>query len=95
MTVVGASSAPMAGRFGDPRDSIPAAFDGTELHAAHADLGLPIDRKTAACRWQAGERMDYELGVWVLCNRAERSKRKISAETSTLAGTQQQSPFDR
>jgi hypothetical protein len=36
--------------------------------------------------------MDYELGVWVLCNHAEVAKRKISAETSTLAAGQQQSP---
>jgi hypothetical protein len=57
-------------------------YVGTELHATHAALGLPIDRKTAACRWRAGERMDYEHGVWVLCNHAERAKRRISAETS-------------
>jgi hypothetical protein len=79
--------------FDDPRDSRAPAYDGTELHATHAGMGLPIDRKTAACRWLAGERMDYELGVWVLCNHAEHAKRKISAETSTLAADQQQSTF--
>jgi hypothetical protein len=79
--------------FDDPRDSAAPAYDGSELHATHSALGLPIDRKTAACRWTAGERMDYELGVWVLCNHAENAKRKISAETSTAAAHQQQSTF--
>ena len=35
----------------------------------HAALGIHIDSDTAATRWR-GERMDYELGVWVLCNQA-------------------------
>jgi hypothetical protein len=77
--------------FDDLRDSRATSYDGTELHATHDALGLPIDRKTAACRWQAGERMDYELGVWVLCNHVEVAKRRISAETSTRAAHQQQS----
>jgi len=78
--------------FDDLRDSRPTPYDGTELQATHAALELPIDRKTAACRWQAGERMDYELAVWVLCNHAEVAQRKLSAETSSLAAAQQQSP---
>jgi hypothetical protein len=77
--------------FDDLRDSRATHYDGTELHATHAALGLPIDRKTAACRWQ-GERMDYELGVWVLCNHVKVAKRKLSAETSRLAAGQQHSP---
>jgi hypothetical protein len=37
-------------------------YDGDELQHTHADLGITIDRTTAATRWQ-GESMDYELGV--------------------------------
>jgi hypothetical protein len=40
---------------------------------AHADLGIHIDSETAATRWR-GERMDYELGVWVLCQQVARSR---------------------
>src|SRR6202789_1414154 len=36
------------------------------LAHAHTELGIHIDPDTAATRWR-GERMDYELGVWVLC----------------------------
>jgi Domain of unknown function (DUF222)/HNH endonuclease len=58
------------------------AYDGDELERTHAALGIPIDSDTAATRWR-GERMDYELGVWVLCNQARRSReqRDVSAET--------------
>src|SRR6202522_1437405 len=41
------------------------AYTGEELEHTHADLGIHIDRDTAATRWR-GERMDYDLGVWVL-----------------------------
>jgi hypothetical protein len=49
----------------------------------HAALGIHIDSDTAATRWR-GERMDYDLGVWVLCQQAERARAKydIPAETS-------------
>lgn len=33
-----------------------------------------IDSDTAATRWR-GERMDYELGVWVLCQQAKRARK--------------------
>jgi hypothetical protein len=52
----------------------------------HTELGVPIDSKTAATRWR-GERMDYELGVWVLCNQVDRARTAgrhdcdVSAET--------------
>ena len=67
-------------------------YDGEELEHAHAALGLHINRYTAATRWR-GERMDYELGVWVLCNQANRAARlargqngrNVSAETSGRA----------
>ncbi|HXI77506.1 MAG TPA: DUF222 domain-containing protein, partial [Steroidobacteraceae bacterium] len=43
------------------------------LEATHAELGIHIDSNTAATRWR-GERMDYELGVWVLCQQAARGR---------------------
>lgn len=53
-------------------------YEWTELGAVHAALGLNIDADTAACRW-TGERMDYELGVWVLCHQEERAQRNVPA----------------
>jgi hypothetical protein len=69
------------------------SYDGEELEETHAALGIHIDRSTAATRWR-GERMDYDLGVWVLCNQARRAREDrpreerareendVSAETS-------------
>jgi len=38
--------------------------------------------RTAATRW-LDERMDYDLGVWILCNQANRAREEqdVSAET--------------
>jgi hypothetical protein len=66
--------------------------DGEELEHTHAALGLHIDSDTAVTRWR-GERMDYHLGVWVLCSQANRAARHargqnrhdVSAETSERA----------
>jgi len=55
------------------RCSPPAECDWEDLEQTHAELGIQIDSKTAATRWQ-GERMDYDLGVWVLCQQAERGR---------------------
>ena len=52
----------------------PPAYTGEELGHTHAELGIHIDCHTAATRWR-GERMDYELGVWVLCQQAARARR--------------------
>jgi hypothetical protein len=49
-------------------------YDGEELEHTHAALGIHIDSNTAATRWR-GERMDYELGVWVLCQQTNRARR--------------------
>ena len=55
---------------------------------------LGIDSQTAATHWR-GERMDYDLGAWVLCNQAERARVEahralgVSAETSTRQINQQ------
>jgi hypothetical protein len=64
------------------RCSRAASYDGEELERTHAALGIPIDADTAATRW-LGERMDYDLGVWILCNQANRAREEqdVSAET--------------
>ena len=54
------------------RRTVPA-YTGEELAHTHAELGIHIDRDTAATRWR-GERMDYELGVWILCQQVERAR---------------------
>jgi hypothetical protein len=56
-------------------------YDGDDLEYTHAELGIRIDSDTAATRWR-GERMDYDLGVWMLCNQAARalSIEDVSAE---------------
>jgi Domain of unknown function (DUF222)/HNH endonuclease len=60
----------------------PPTHEWTELRETHAAHGIHIDNNTAATRW-TGERMDYELGVWMLCNQAERARNTgdVSAET--------------
>jgi hypothetical protein len=76
------------------RRTAPAAYTGDDLAHTHADLGILIDSGTAATRWR-GERMNYELGVWVLCQQAVRARRtrhggvpNVSAETpDTVADT--------
>jgi hypothetical protein len=60
-------------------------YEGDELEHTHTALGISIDRDTAASRWR-GERMDYDLGVWVLCNQAKRARHAreecdVAAET--------------
>jgi hypothetical protein len=67
----------------------PVDYDGEELARTHAELGIHIDPGTAATRWQ-GERMDYDLGVWALCQQAERARqdrdtRDVAAEISEEA----------
>jgi hypothetical protein len=49
------------------------AHDWTVMRDAHSELGIQIDSDTAATSWR-GERMDYELGVWVLCRQHERAQ---------------------
>jgi len=53
-------------------------YDWEDLERTHTALGIHIDSKTAATRWR-GERMDYDLGVWVLCQQAARGP-KIAGE---------------
>jgi hypothetical protein len=68
-------------------------YDWEDLERTHTELGIRVDSKTAATRWR-GERMDYDLGVWVLCQQAVRGRSSrgeiedndgqddVSAETS-------------
>jgi hypothetical protein len=56
------------------RRTASAEYTGEEIGHTHADLGIRIDHNTAATRWR-GERMDYELGVWILCHQVERARR--------------------
>ncbi|HKB47734.1 MAG TPA: DUF222 domain-containing protein [Ktedonobacterales bacterium] len=57
------------------------AYEWSALQKTHTAQGLHIDSQTAATRWR-GERMDYELGVWVLCNQEERARRAKDPRTS-------------
>jgi 5-methylcytosine-specific restriction endonuclease McrA len=62
-------------------------YEGTELETEHRAQDLSITATTAATRWR-GERMDYDLAVFLLCDKAERerdahadSAPDVSAET--------------
>ena len=55
----------------------PYAWD--ELAVTHAAAGIDINADTAACRW-IGERIDYDLGVSMLCSAAESMMADVSAE---------------
>jgi hypothetical protein len=66
------------------RRTAPAEYTGEEIGHTHADLGIRIDHNTAATRWR-GERMDYELGVWILCQQVERARRIRDGGVSSTA----------
>jgi hypothetical protein len=59
------------------------------LAQTHAELGIPIDSDTVATRWR-GERMDYDLGVWVLCNQANRAAHAESEDGEEYEADQEQ-----
>jgi hypothetical protein len=46
-------------------------YDGREIETAHRARGLSITANTAATRWR-GEQMDYDLAIFLLCDKAER-----------------------
>ena len=56
----------------------PAMHHWEDLGLTHVELGIRIDSDTAATLWR-GERMDYELGVWVLCQQAHRLQKSDEA----------------
>ena len=66
------------------RRTAPAEYTGEEIGHTHADLGIRIDHNTAATRWR-GERMDYELGVWILCQQVEHARRIRDGGVSSTA----------
>jgi hypothetical protein len=55
------------------RDPSAPVQEWTALRDTHSALGIEIDSDTAATRWR-GERMDYELAVWVLCHQRDRAR---------------------
>jgi hypothetical protein len=54
------------------RRTAAASHTWEDLEHTHTELGIHIDADTAATRWR-GERMDYDLGVWILCQQAKRA----------------------
>jgi hypothetical protein len=46
-------------------------YDGREIETAHRAQGLSITANTAATRWR-GEQMDYDLAIFLLCDKAGR-----------------------
>jgi hypothetical protein len=60
-------------RFEIIRCKEPATHHWEDLGLTHAELGIHIDSDTASTLWR-GERMDYDLGVWVLCQQADRTR---------------------
>jgi HNH endonuclease len=67
------------------RRTTPPSYTWEDLEHTHTELGIHIDADTAATRWR-GERMDYDLGVWILCQQAKRGTGDVAAETSEPAG---------
>jgi hypothetical protein len=62
--------------------------DGRHFEVIHCTRVSPeawhdfgVAPNAAATRWR-GERMDYDLGVWVLCNQAIRARRTTDAATT-------------
>jgi Domain of unknown function (DUF222)/HNH endonuclease len=71
-------------------------YDGTEIEEAHRARGLSISDDTAATRWR-GERMDYDLAIWVLCDRAVRERHALAVPYLTAdvsAETLRPPPFE-
>ncbi len=63
----------------------PPEYAWSAIREANTAQGIQIDETTAATRWR-GERMDYELGVWVLCAEASRA-RHLSGDSESDVGS--------
>jgi hypothetical protein len=61
-------------------------YDAEELRSRHAALGFRIDSNTAITRWRGGQ-MDYNLGVWALCDEVKRARSAGSADCDVPAET--------
>jgi hypothetical protein len=55
-------------------------------------LGIEIDSDTAATRWR-GERMDYELGVWVLCQQHAQAQHAHAHPQAESEGADQEEAY--
>ena len=66
------------------RHTAPTPYHWEDLEHTHTELGIHIQPNTAATRWR-GERMDYDLGVWVLCQQAARTRRERRIDTDDTA----------
>jgi hypothetical protein len=67
------------GREYEPPGAAPhRPYEWSELAATHAAAGIEISAETAACRW-IGERIDYELGVSMLCGEVDHAQRASAA----------------
>ena len=71
-----------------------STYQWDDLQHTHEAQGIHIDSRTAATRW-CGERMDYELGVWVLCQQAERARRRRDEREAGDACDESDSGDDR
>ncbi len=58
---------------------------GATCRVAHDAQGIRIDSRTAVTRW-CGESIDYELGVWGLCQQKERARRACAGADGAGAG---------
>jgi hypothetical protein len=64
----------------------PFCYDAEEWRSRHAALGIRIDNNTAITRWRGGH-MDYDLGVWVLCDQIKRARNAGQGNCDTPAET--------
>jgi len=74
------------GRYFDMVRVPKASYQWDDLQHTHQEQGIRIDRRTAATRW-GGERMDYELGVWVLCRQVEHARNLARSGSDGEAAT--------
>ncbi|MGO9425950.1 MAG: hypothetical protein ACLQAR_04800 [Steroidobacteraceae bacterium] len=63
----------------------PPPYSWSDLQEAHDAQSIHIDSRTAATRWR-GERIDYELGVWVLCQQRQRADNATDVSAETFDG---------
>jgi hypothetical protein len=62
-------------------------YEWTALRDTHAAQGIAIDTETATTLWR-GERMDYGLGISILCELAADAKRAHAAPAETSLSAQ-------
>lgn len=80
---------PNGEEFEQIRTATSSSYRWSDLQHTHEAHGIHIDSSTAATRWR-GERIDYELGVWGLCQQAERAALKRSRGNAGCVDEQSQ-----